>query len=329
MSESQLGATSRKRDGEMDIETTVKGALGRGRRLLGAMVYWTGLTDVRIARPLWRQGLDIAGVADAVSGDPGSDALLNTACQFATRRQPRGGDRVRIELKAKGQDAIYRVMVPRPQVDGRARTLEEATISVDCYAEGAEPVVDLVAGVAPHADRDRVVADVVEWFGELRNYIFTDEVSSALVDIVKHLHGAPLRTGVYFVPASQVDRLHAVKRFIESSTTAHVTAWNINADDQNTVEARHTTREVFTARLDDVIAKVQKFTATVTPDDALARSVNAKVKLFKELEAEVELWSDVLGDYVAQLNTTIATAKQTLLGKYLGLVDDDASTEAA
>lgn len=318
----------------MDV-TTVQSALGRGRKLLGAMVYWTGLKDVRISRALWRQGLEHAGVADAVSGDPGSDALLNTACAFATRKQGRGADRIEVKLKSKGQDAVYRVMVPRYLPDGRARTIEEATIAVDCYAEGATPNAIVAAGVDPHPGRDAVVADVLEWFGELRGYIFTDEVSSALVDIVEHLNGISLRTGVYLVPAHNIDRMRAVQRYIESSTSARLTVWNINADDENTSEARRDSREALTARLDDVIVKVKKFRETVTVEDALPRSVNAKVKLFKELDAEVELWADVLGDYTAQLAQAIADAKQTLLGEYLGLVDDttagdgDTTTEAA
>lgn len=302
----------------------IANSLSRGSRNIGAIVYWTGLTDVKIARPLWRQGLHVAGIADAVGKDPGPDAMLNQATKMASRKQGRGVNRARFELKSKGQFATYLVKMPRDLPD-RRQDIEEVTISVDCYAVAPQLIVHNLPGIPTDEHRDSVIGEVVEWYTEIQQYVFTEEVSDALVEAMKFLNALSLRTGVYFVSAADVDRVRAVQKFIEASTTARFTVWNIKGDDENAQEARHDTRTALTARLDEVIAKVQKFTEEITVEDATPRSVNARVKLFRELDAQVELYADILGDYAVQLNEKIAKARETLLGSYLAI--DDA-TEA-
>src|SRR5262245_2200455 len=113
----------------------VERSLARGSVRIGAMVYWTDLDGARVPRQPWRQGLDAIGVLDDVSGNPGPDAMLNAAVEVAARRQPRRDDhtQIQVKLKGKGQEATYRVMMPRWLPDGRAHSVEEVNVSVNAY----------------------------------------------------------------------------------------------------------------------------------------------------------------------------------------------------
>lgn len=310
----------------------IEHALQQGTRKLGALVYWSNLTDVRIDRALFRQGFRLCGLGKAVAKDPKPEASLNQAATIATRRQGRDVEPARVELKSKGDEAIYGVLMRR-DVGDRRRYIEEAQISVvrESPVEPT-PFVSTDAHAAHDPQRDAIIQSVLEQYRELRQYAHTQEMSETLMRSMSVVGALSLRTGVYFVPQGALHTIRLLKTFLESNTCAQVTIWEIAATDENTATAKRDAREALTDRINELIAEVQTFTAGTSVEDVQMKSVNARVKRFKELDGRVGLWADILGDYQAELRATIAEAKQRLLGAFLGESSDtteDADEEAA
>lgn len=300
----------------------LKEALAQGEKLLGAMVYWNNLTDVRIDRTLFRQGFRLCGLGKVVAKDPKPEASLNQAAAIATRRQGRDVEPARVELKSKATEATYGVLMRRDVAD-RRRYIEEAQISVVRDQPEPTPFVQTDPGAPLDPQRDEIIASVLEQFRELRGYAHTQELSETLMRAMGHIGALSMRTGVYFVPAGALHTITLLKTFLESNTTATMSVWEIRATKGNTANAKRDAREAFAERLSELVDEVKTFTAGTSVDDVQMKSINARVKRFKELDARVGLWADILGDHQLELRSAIAEAKQKLLGAYLGDSEDD------
>jgi len=292
---------------------------------LGALVYWRRLEGVRIARTHFRAGFEAIGLGDAVSKDPKPEACLNQAAAIASRRS--GEQSVRIEMKAKDTHARYAVLARRDHADGLRRYIEEATCSVERGVRQPPPplVVQLAPGAQPDDQRDAAIADLERRYNDLLNYAMTMELSEALISALSLLGALPLRTGVYFVPAQNLDRVRALKGFIEAETDVQLTIWTIASSDENAAEAKRDAATAFTERFQNLQAEVAAFVAELPAgEEPPVKSVNARVRHFKELEGQVQLYAEILGDYQAELTAQIASAKQALLGAFLGSEDQAA-----
>lgn len=301
-----------------DIQT----ALAQGTKQLGALVYWRNLTEVRIDRALFRQGFRLCGLGKAVAKDPRPEASLNQAATIAMRRQGREVEPARVELKGKDAEARYGVLMRRDVGDLR-RYIEEAQISVLRDAATPTPMVNVEAHAPVDPQRDAIIQAVIEAFTELRGYAHTQEMSETLMRSMNIIGALSLRTGVYFVPSAALHTVRLLKTFLEGSTCAQMTIWEIAATEANALEAKRDARVAFQDRIAEVIAEVKAFTAGTSVDDVQTKSVNARVKRFKDLDARVGLWADILGDHVEELKSAIAEAKQKLLGAYLGESEDN------
>jgi hypothetical protein len=297
-------------------------ALASGEKRIGALVYWTNLTDVRIDRALFRQGFRLCGLGKAVAKDPKPEASLNQASAIAMRRQGRDVEPARVELKYKGTEAVYGVLMRRDVGDLR-RYIEEAQISVMRDATDPAPIVATEAGAPIDPQRDAIIQSVIDQYNELRGYAHTLEMSETLMRAMALINALSLRTGVYFVPKEALHTIELLRTFLEGNTCAHMTVWEISATDRNLAQARRDAREAFTDRLSELVSEVKTFTEGTSAEDVQMKSVNARVKRFKELDGKVGLWADILGDYQAELRAAIAEAKQKLLGAYLGESEDD------
>lgn len=307
-------------------------ALASGNDTLGALVYWRRLEGVRIRRPAFRAGFESIGLGKAVSKDPKPEACLNQAAAIASRKQGADGNAVRIEMKSKDTHASYAVLVRRDEADGRRRYIEEALCRIERGVRTPPPplVTTIDQGAAAHDDvRDAVIKELGARYQELLDYAMTLELSDALIAALGLLEALPLRTGVYFVPASNLDRVRALKAFIESETDVQLTVWTIARNDENAAEAQRDARNAFTDRFKALTAEVQAFVDELPKgEEPPTKSVNARVRHFRELEGQVGLYADILGDYCAELTAAIASAKTALLGSFLGAEDDDAAEAA-
>jgi hypothetical protein len=304
-----------------ELETHLR---GKAPQTIGALVYWRNLADAKIARGILKQGFDDAGVGPAVPS-PKTEKMLTDA---VTRAKAGRGQEVKIDLKAKNQKSIYRVLMRRDEA-GRARYLEEATIAIDRYAANAQLETSLLPNVPADDVRDNLIEDVRDFLAEIRAYAFPNEVSDALVSAMEMVHALPLRTGVYFVPAAGVDVAKKLAAFLSRETPATLTIWEIGDTPANALTARQDARSGFLDRLDELKARIAKFTAATTVEAATGRAVSVRVGYFKQLDAEVEMWTDILGSVVDELRASIADAKTQLLGPYLGLLDDQVADQTS
>lgn len=302
----------------------VQAGLAHGEVDIGALVYWRDLSGVRIEREVFRTGFRAAGLGAALAKDPSPEKLLNTAAGTANRKQDREQPKVKVELKAKGTHAVYAVLARRDESDGRIKYLEEATVAVD-RERGGTPIVNDLPGTPVDDGREAVIGRVLDEYADLQVNAHGQEVSEALTRAMAVMEALPLRTGTYFVPASKLGAVRALREFVELHTTATVTSWVIRGSDENTATARRDAREAMLERIEDLVSEVKEFVDTTPVEDAAAKSVNAAVRKFKELDGKVQLYADILGDYQAELQAAIAEARQRLLGAYLGDAEDDAA----
>lgn len=299
-------------------------AMAQGQRKLGALVYWQGLTNVRVDRALFRQGFRVAGMGRAVQADPKPEATLHTAASMAARSQGREEPRAKVELKAKGTHATYAVLMRRDVGDTR-RYIEEARVAVERGDRKSAPTPTIEVDQAAPVDdnRDALIERIVDAYVDLRSYVATQEFSETLVRALSGCGGLSLRAGVYFVPVDALDSVRLLRAFVERETRASMTVWEIAATDENASTARRDAREAFQARITELVDEVRTFTAENTVEQAATKSINARAKKFRELDGRVGLWADVLGDHVDELRGVIAEAKRTLLGSYLAAIEGD------
>lgn len=306
----------------------VQTALAGGSEILGALVYWRRLDGVRIQRAKFRAGFESIGLGKAVSKDPKPEACLNQAAAMASRKQGSDGNAVRIEMKGKSPTtADYAVLVRRDEADGRRRYIEEALCSVQRGVRTPPPPLTTVldaAAVAQDDVRDAVIADLDARYQELLNYALTLELSDALIAALGLMEALPLRTGVYFVPQANLDQARALKAFIEGETDVQLTIWTIARSDENASEAKRDARNAFTDRFKALVGEVEGFMAELPKgEEPPTKSINARARHFRELEGQVQLYGEILGDYRDELEAKIAAAKQALLGAYLGAESEE------
>jgi hypothetical protein len=301
--------------------TDLQSHLSAGTKPLGALVYWSGLSDVRIPRSTFRAEMERIGLGEAVGRDPKAEACANMAASVAVRRQRKDLPGGKIQLKEKGQHAVFAVLMRRDVAvtsgDQRIRYLEEARVAIDRGQPSPTPVVITASDVDQDDARDALIADMVSEYSDILSNIRTQECSEALAASMQLLGGLSLRTGVYFVPASQMPQLLELRAFIEAHTQVHLTTWTIAATDANAAQSRRDARAAFLDQVSDLIAECKSF-AEAKGDELGTKSINARIKRFHELEGKTALYADILGDYVEDLRTTISAAKEAFTNAVLG-----------
>lgn len=299
----------------------LQGHLAAGAKTLGTLVYWNNVADVRIGRARFRAAFDAMGLGGAVGRDPKAEACLNMAAAVASRRQRLNTPAVKIQLKEKGTHAVYAVLMRRdlavPGEAARVRYIEEARVAIprDQHAPTAQYVT--ASDVAPDDERDEVIADMISEYDDLLLNIRTAEFSKALVAAMSLLGGLSLRAGVYFVPAASMPQLNELRRFVADHTTVALTTWIIGSNDANLAQARTDARSALLDRVGTLVEECRAF-ATAKVDDLSARSINARLKRFGDLEGQATLYADILGDRVDELRQTIADAKKAFRDSVLG-----------
>lgn len=312
---------------KIDQLNGLKNELAKGTETLGALVYWRRLEGVRIRRADLRAGFEAIGLGKAVSKDPKPEACLNQACGLANRKSTIAEGTIKLELKSKGalgaagSRATYAVLARRDLPDGRRRYMEEATVSIERGVRSPPPALrtDLSPGVQQDDGRDAVIAEVSTQYQDLLAYALTMEVSEALIAAMTELGALPLRTGVYFVPETHLLQARALQAFIQGETDIALTIWTIASGAENLAEAKRDAANAFAERFRTLREEVAAFVADLPKgEEPPTKSLNARVRHFRELDEQVGLYADILGDYQDELRAAIGAAKRELLGAYLG-----------
>lgn len=295
-------------------------ALSGGNRKIGALVYWSGLNAVRIPRPEFRGGFEGCGLGDAVGRDPLPETCLNRAAATANRGQPRSDVAGKVELTAKHNFAVYAVLMRR-DLGARVQYLEEARISLE--RDQPNPVLTVSDHPDAPVDRSRedLIANVRAAYADIMANATTLEVSEAMVAAMELVGSLSVRTGVYFVPEASMGRVRALQAWL-ATVGVRLTAWEIGATEANAAEARRDAREAF---IDKVRATAEECRAFVaSKDEPNMKSINARIKRFKDLDSQVALYSEILGDFQDEMQAAIDSARDSFMAE-LGLADDAAA----
>jgi hypothetical protein len=311
-----------------------KESMSDGADLIGVMVYWTGLHDARVSRPLWRQGIRQCGLGAALSDEPKPEAILNRAVGTANRRQTGDvGTKTKpgyAKLKRKDDDATYAVLMRR-DVGDRMGYLEEATVTIVRDAHDPEPTVATEPGVQPDDARDALVHVIVDEYTEMLQYANTQEISETLVRAVRDTcSGLMLKAGFYIVRPDHLAALTDLEKFLADSCGATLELWEIRSSSRNASTAQRNANKSIRLAFTELCDEVKTFRDEHVDDidGTPQKSLNARVERFKDLDAKVQLYADVLGDYRDELTAAIAVAKRELLGAFIGFDDVDAEAAA-
>jgi len=302
----------------------LKSHLATGTRPLGALVYWSGINDVRIPRSTFRSEFERMGLGEAVGKDPKAEACLNMAAGVASRRQGKDVQPARIQLKEKNSHAVYAVLMRRdvaiPGEDARVRYLEEARVMVDRSQHAPSPQIVTASDVDQDDARDAVIADMVSEYNDMLGNIRTQECSEALMKAVQILGGLSLRPGVYFVPAANLAQLGELKQFMADHAGVDISTWSIATNDANLVQSRRDARAAFLDKVSTLVEECKAF-ASSKGDELTARSINARIKRFHDLDGQAGLYADILGDQVTELRRVITDARNSFRDSVLGSED--------
>jgi hypothetical protein len=303
------------------IETAgdLRAHLANGTKPLGALVYWNGLANVRIPRGVFRAEFERLGLGTAIGRDPKAEACLSMAASVASSSRKGAA---KVKLKEKGTHAVYAVMMRRditlPDHDLRLRLIEEARIAIDRGQPSPTPTVITADDVAPDDDRDAVIDAVIAEYTDLLANARTEEVSEALMEAMVLLGGLTLRPGVYFVPTANLGRLHDLRVFIEAYTSIAISAWDISTTDVNAAQTVRDARATFLDKIHELAEECRTYVEAKGDDELTAKSINTRIRRFQDLDGQVELYADILGDQAKQLRTTLEAARAAFQKSVLG-----------
>lgn len=297
--------------------------------LIAAQVYWQDLKGLSISRALFRQGIEAAGMGDALGAAPSAEKVLYTAATRASQRVE-GDVRTKTkthyaELKDKTDAQVVYAVMARRDVGGVRAYVEEASIAIDRALEAPPAVVTLRPNIPADAARDALVDGIVDTYQELLVTVYSQEVSETLVRAMTTVCSAlTLKSGLYLVTPDHLPGVRQLEAFMASDCGVALDVWEIGESTSNHRTAARNASGQLTAAYRELLAQVEAFTAKHAPaaDDVPMRSVAVKMREFKELDGKVLLYADVLGDYAANLRDSIAKAKTAMLAS-LGLEDTD------
>lgn len=310
--------------------TDLKAHLATGSQPLGALVYWSGIHDVRIPRSTFRSEFERMGLGAAVGRDPKAEACLNMAAAVASRRQGKDTTPARVQLKEKNSHAVYAVLMRRDVAvaggESRVRYLEEARVAVDRGQPSPSPIVVTASDVAQDDARDALIADMIAEYHDILGNIRTQECSEALMNAMSLLDGLSLRPGVYFIPAKHLTRVGELRDFLAAHANVDLAVWSIAASDANVNQSRRDARAAFLDKVNKLVEECREFAAT-KGDELTTRSFNARVKRFNDLDGAAMLYADILGDQISIIRGVIEDARRAFRESVLGAegVDDAAA----
>lgn len=304
--------------------TDLKAHLATGTKPLGALVYWSGIHDVRIPRSTFRSEFDRMGLGAAVGRDPKAEACLNMAAAVASRRQGKDVQPARIQLKEKNSHAVYAVLMRRDTAvaggENRVRYLEEARVMVDRGQPSPSPVVVTASDVDQDDARDAVIADMCAEYADILGNIRTQECSEALMHAMALLDGLSLRPGVYFIPAKHLPKVGELRAFLAAHANVDLSVWSIASSDANVAQSRRDARAAFLDKVNTLVEECKAFAAT-KGEEMTTRSFNARVKRFNDLDGAAMLYADILGDQIETIRRVITDARAAFKTECLGADD--------
>lgn len=289
-----------------------------GDKVLGALVFWT-LAGVRILRSELREEMGLLGLGGAVGRDPRPEALLAMACQRAQTG--------RKTVLFRRMDRYRWAIMFGERVEGDELKMEHH-VTV-CFRDG-QVWLDKVGeprDLSPDVVNAALAAQ--RFFIEASLYADTSELSETIVGALHgasrdpRLGGISLRErsgGLYFVPATTVDRTQALAAFVTRRAFGQLVVLKLHGDAENLAAASMAAKQSFATQLRELREELVAFKAVsqekgLSPTD---RSIEVRVDRLSTLQDRVAMFSDVLGGLRDDLNASIEAAKAEVV-RELGL----------
>jgi hypothetical protein len=289
-----------------------------GATTLGALVFWS-LSGVRVLRADFRAGLESIGLDAAMAADPTPKGALGKAMPaimvgkrgvFA-RKAPGGGLAIVVEQAMDG--ALQHVHVATASTRGGQLGIERKA-----------PDADELLVAAGHPG---LLVELEETYRTVRDYLGTVDLSEILSSA---MNGSPHRGlfaalslrertgGLYFVPAAGVPRMAQLAELIHQvAPECQISVMTITGDQANLAQAAQAARSTFAAQLAELRTELLSFGAKLEADGKQpgTHSITVRAERFRELQARVQVFRDVLGDVAAELDGQIVAVRTELLGK--------------
>jgi len=281
--------------------------------IIGAVTFWA-ISGIVVRRDDLRDALVALGFGFAVPKDPKASKVLRMAIEIVKRDSPTSivFDRVSdtaaeivYAMSSRTSDDVAEVATyqhrTRVRLDKRtnALTLEDST--------------------------DPVLLAVEAQYRVLLNYPTTSEIGLVLINVIRGrgtslgLCGVNLRGdsgGVYFVPASNVDRLNSLADLVDTiGGKGAITVWPIPYGDRAVAQTVSAVTSDFGERVRAVRADVAELLGSLTATESLdpdGRRVLARAKAFASVSARATAFGDLLGDLRSELESELGELRKVV-----------------
>lgn len=285
----------------------------QGLKTIGALVFWT-LSGVQIPRSELAQALEELGLSAAMVRTPKNEAALADA----VRRVGVGKKGVlfrpmkrewAIVLESGEGDRLKLVHVGTLKVSTIGSVVLEERDGNDAQFRRALELRDLVAS---------------QYTEVLENCHSTD-LSAVLCAAMQGvgsdamLGGLSLRQstgGLYYVSAGKLDLLKRFAAMVnDKAPQSSVEVLTLTGDAENLDTAARNVRGNITTQLKQTREEIKEFVAHLKEKGTPARgdSIVVRAEQFKQLRGRVELFADVLGDTMGELQAQIESARVELM----------------
>lgn len=304
------------------VTTNLTNAAAASGGVIGAITFWS-LRGARMRRAELRAALEPLQLGMAMPKDPKPQALLRMAIEHARKVAP---GTVFDRVAHNTAEIVYAVS---------ARQTDEAA-EVAQYQQRTRVRLHRASGALTLEDpADPVLQTVAQRYAELQEWITVTEVGSVLINALRGrrkdmgLCAVNLRGesgGVYFVPATNVDRLTALAAAMDVlGQQGALTVWPVPRGDRALAQAQQAAASDFGARLAEARQDLQQLLAEVdVADEGAQGRVLARAAAFQQLRTRVDLYAELLGDVRAELVAGIEEASAKLRGQVAAVLDDGA-----
>lgn len=289
----------------------------QGLNTIGALVFWT-LSGVRIPRDELSAALDELGLGAAMVRKPKPEAALAEAV-----RRVAVGKKGLLFRQLKREWAL---VVER----GEGKDLKFNHVATYSAAPGAEGAVIDVRPTANESER-KIAGEMLQLieaaFHETLTTCHSTDLSAVLCSAMQGvgsdamLGGLSLRQstgGLYYVSAGKLDLLKRFAAMVnDKAPQSSVEVLTLTGDAENLETAARNVRGNITTQLKQTREEIKEFVAHLKEKGTSARggSIVVRAEQFKALRGRVELFADVLGDTMGELQAQIESARAELMAE--------------
>lgn len=281
----------------------------RGLKTIGALVFWT-LSGVRIPRGELRAALEALDLGPAMVRQPTPAAALAMAVKRV------GVGRKGILFRQMKRE--WALVVERGE--GKALRLTH----VATFRAGADDQVE-VEELARFEEVANLKLAIEAQYQEAIAYAHSNDMSEVLCSALQGvgsnpmLGGLSLRQGtggLYYVSAKKLESMKALAAMVnDKSPNSAVEVMTLTGDDENLEAAARNVRGSITDQLRKTREEIQAFVAELKDAGRSARadSITVRAEVFNNLKSRVELFADVIGDTMGELQQQIESARVELM----------------